>query len=362
MQKKNKAFTLTELLVVVIVIGILAAVVLPKFNKVIETRKTTEAEELMAAVRTEQEKRCALDKNYLTDLDKLSEIIPASDTKNFTYVATATGIQAKSKGKYGYTLQMPSYRDGRLCCESAEECAKLNKDYPLCTELTASGDYQSGIECAGGQAGGVSRECTGAKPASSQACSNGCGTQTRSVSCNTSTGQWETGVWTGDCTCSCTETQPESEQSCNGCGVQYRTITCDTSTGKWISGDWGSCSKTAEDCEEKTYHYKCSWKLVECYDKFPTPKENMEYLKNKWVSFYDLYHYVTAWGPGPDLNTCGSLEEYAAQAQASADKNAAGIEDEMPTHYCLYYAPDGKATVTAKMGCIEELYCNRVKD
>ena len=52
---KKKAFTLTELLVVVIVVGVLAAVVLPKFSKVMETRKTTEAEELMAAVRTEQE-------------------------------------------------------------------------------------------------------------------------------------------------------------------------------------------------------------------------------------------------------------------------------------------------------------------
>ena len=62
--KRKKAFTLTELLVVVIVIGVLSAVVLPKFSKVVETRKTTEAEELMSAVRTEQEKRCALDKSY----------------------------------------------------------------------------------------------------------------------------------------------------------------------------------------------------------------------------------------------------------------------------------------------------------
>lgn len=357
--KKKKAFTLTELLVVVVVIGVLAAVVLPKFNKVVETRKTTEAEELMAAIRTEQEKRCALDKNYLTDLAKMSDIIPHTDTKNFTYIATSTGIKAQSKGKYSYTLEMPSYRDGRLCCESAEECAKLNKDYPLCSELTAFGDYQSGIECAGTVA---SQGCSGAKPVSSQACSNGCGTQTRSVSCNTTTGQWETGIWTGDCTCSCTGTKPESQQTCNGCGVQTRTVACDTSTGAWTSGEWGSCSKTAEECGEKTEHYECHWTLVECYDKFPTPRENMDYLRNKWVSSDDIYHEVSAWGPGPDLNTCGSLQEYAAQAQASADKNAAGIEDEMPTHYCLYYAPDGKATVTVNMGCIEELYCNRVKD
>ena len=127
-QRKKKAFTLTELLVVVIVIGVLAAVVLPKFSKVIETRKTTEAEELMAAVRTEQEKRCSLDQDYLSDLSKLSDIIPSTDTKNFVYSTNAegTGIEAQSKGKFGYTLKMPSYKDGRLCCDNEEECLKLN--------------------------------------------------------------------------------------------------------------------------------------------------------------------------------------------------------------------------------------------
>ena len=51
----KRAFTLTELLIVVIVIGVLSAVTLPKFNRVIENRKVTEAEEMMSAVRTEQE-------------------------------------------------------------------------------------------------------------------------------------------------------------------------------------------------------------------------------------------------------------------------------------------------------------------
>lgn len=268
--KKKKAFTLTELLVVVIVIGILAAVVLPKFNKVIETRKTTEAEELMAAVRTEQEKRCALDKNYLTDLDKLSEIIPASDTKNFTYVATATGIQAKSKGKYGYTLEMPSYRDGRLCCESAEECTKLNKDYPLCSELTAYADYQSGAECAG-EVPPVTPTCTSTKPDSSRACSNGCGTQVRQVICNSVTNTWTTGPWTGSCTCECTGTKPEESQACNECGTQTRTVECDSSTGEWVAGAWSECDKTQEECSSTCYTWE--EKAMET-----DPEANLDYV------------------------------------------------------------------------------------
>ncbi len=69
--RQKKAFTLTELLVIVLVIGILSSVVLPKFNKVLETRRTTEAEELLAAIRTEQEKRCTLDKPYAGYFDDL---------------------------------------------------------------------------------------------------------------------------------------------------------------------------------------------------------------------------------------------------------------------------------------------------
>ena len=59
----KKAFTLTELLMVVLVLGILAAVATPKMKQVLETRKTTEAEEMLSAVRTEQEMRCSLGKN-----------------------------------------------------------------------------------------------------------------------------------------------------------------------------------------------------------------------------------------------------------------------------------------------------------
>ena len=248
-QRKKKAFTLTELLVVVIVIGVLSAVVLPKFSKVIETRKTTESEELMAAVRTEQEKRCALDKDYIADLSQLSDIIPSTNTKNFVYSTNeaGTGIEAQSKGKYGYTLKMPSYKDGRLCCENEEECLKLNKDYPLCSDLIARADYQSGAECAGDNRPTVV-QCVGP---STQTC--GClGKGTQSRVCNTTTGQW--GAW-GACSaplfCSCPEDgKPASTQTCNGCGTQTRTVACNTANGEWQPSAWGTCSKTVEECTE----------------------------------------------------------------------------------------------------------------
>ena len=246
--KRKKAFTLTELLVVVIVIGVLSAVVLPKFSKVVETRKTTEAEELMSAVRTEQEKRCVLDKNYLTDFKAIEDIAASKNSKNYAYSLTSTGMEAQSKGKYGYTLKMPSYADGRICCENEAECAKLNKDYPLCSALMARADYRSGAECAGESEEPAPKECSG--PATEACGCKGEGIRTRT--CDTSTGTWS--GWSA-CSisdaCECTGTKPEASQTCNDCGTQTCSVTCNASTGEWSAGAWSACSKTQEECDEE---------------------------------------------------------------------------------------------------------------
>ena len=204
-------------------IGVWAAIVLPKFSKVMETRKTTEAEELMAAVRTEQERRCALDKPYATEFTQMRDLVASSQatkytTKNYVYELGNTGMQALSTGKYGYTLQMPSYRDGRLCCKEAQPCANLNKDYPTCEQLQARADYQDGTECAGDGAQEPS-ECVDGATRGSQTC-NGCGTQTTQLCVN--------GAWTNQL---------------------------------------GECSKTASECLEDTDCFQPNiWEWVTCAD------------------------------------------------------------------------------------------------
>ena len=313
---KKKAFTLTELLVVVIVIGVLAAVTLPSFNKVLETRKTTEAEDVLSALRTEQEYRCAMEKPYAADLNQLDTL--ASNTKkNFDYKistegsgssAKVTGSEAVSKGKYNYTLRMPSYADGRMCCEGTD-CGKLNKDYPLCSVLKARADYKQvpancapdadglgdsgdvphGDKCgempadlvkyqqcqAVGGVGMCGREvkkpvcdqstdykwkegnewdksaCTKAdadevKPKS---CAAGtCGTITTTATCNATGEKNWAWTYTSDEATACTTKSDETE-TCSDGTVRTRKYTCEND--KWVLGDWD------KECPEEKETYTC---------------------------------------------------------------------------------------------------------
>ena len=132
--KRKQAFTLMELLIVVIVLGILAGIAVPKYARVLETRKTGEAEEVLSAVRTEQEKRCIMGKSYLDESarGRLASLSSVHST-NYNYELKDGKVEASRPGK-GYTLKM-WYKTGSFCCEGAG-CEKLNKDYPPCeTEI-----------------------------------------------------------------------------------------------------------------------------------------------------------------------------------------------------------------------------------
>lgn len=133
--------TLMELLAVVVIIGVLAAVVQPKFNKVVEAYKVLEAEHIMAAVRNEQTARCTLDKDYTVNPRKLTSL-PAYGGKHFAYGLTATGIVAANLTK-DYKLVMKSYDHGGFCCQSQNGegsgyCDSLLRKYPLCSEYNVT--------------------------------------------------------------------------------------------------------------------------------------------------------------------------------------------------------------------------------
>ncbi len=239
---KKKAFTLTELLVVVVIIGVLSAVVLPKFTKVLQTRKTTEAENIMAAVRNEQEARCMVGRDYVgqNEIGKLASL-PKATSKNYTYTLDAQGITATAKDG-NYTLQIPSYTDGRICCSGAG-CDGLNKDYPKCDSFTPEqATCEVPIPCTGEDCGenqeqepecSVPSQTTETK---TETCGcNGAGTKTGTRTFDSESCSWSDWAWT-ECTeketeCSCTEGKERQGGTCNTCG--HVVERCES--GSWVS-------------------------------------------------------------------------------------------------------------------------------
>ncbi|MBQ8843668.1 MAG: prepilin-type N-terminal cleavage/methylation domain-containing protein [Elusimicrobiaceae bacterium] len=263
----KKAFTLTELLMVVLVLGVLAAVATPKMKQVLETRKTTEAENMLSAVRMEQEKRCSLGKVYHTDPAKVSVLASASNSKNYSYSLSGTGAVAKSAN---YSIEMVSYKDGLLCCRG-EGCSGLNKDYPSCDTLYASLPVD---ECAPEK-----QEVTEPEPepepepdpncentpqpeTTTVDCENGYGSTTTTYSCKN--GEWVPET-TGVC---CSGVPPAKTSSCGSgyCGSQTRTVSCDNTTGEWSISDWStsgcevlpdSTERVCNICGTQTVTYSC---------------------------------------------------------------------------------------------------------
>ena len=365
MQKKNKAFTLTELLVVVIVLGVLAAVAVPKFTRVLETRKTTEAEEIFAAVRTEQENRCVFGKNYLTDKTQLSMLSGADNSGSYAYSLTGQGIVASSDK--GYQLKMPSYKDGQICCEGAY-CESLNKSYPSCSAISVSTD-----ECAGETLPTWERfPCAiNNRPVTNEPC-NECGTRTRSVTCNTATGKWVTGSWSA-CSkteeeCSPTKTcdesaKPEASQSCNECGTQRRSVTCDTNTGVWQSGDWGSCSVASSDecctpgrVAADDYHH---WEPDTC-DGADSKQYTCSFGETK--TCYDIYSVTMSSGSSgggcsSDVRPSCPSSDYIIRCVDGEWKCQNPAYDNCPGGICNEYSGGSMANIPYTMIVVDKVTC-----
>lgn len=139
---KKNAFTRFDFLIVLALLGLFVLMVLPNFNKEVETRRLIQTENVLMAVRAEQEALCNLAKPYTMQSSQLISL-PTAGSSPFFYTLTSTGIDATSSN--GYVLRMPSYADGRVCCQEQPEdtgvCRKLGRAYLSCDELERQSDF-----------------------------------------------------------------------------------------------------------------------------------------------------------------------------------------------------------------------------
>lgn len=107
---KNQGFTLIELMIVVVVIGILAAIAIPAYSDYVQRSRRADAKSSILAVQLEQEKWRANNVAYTADLTDLGfssadnvdsidgfytvDIANGASTANYTVTAVPTGPQA----------------------------------------------------------------------------------------------------------------------------------------------------------------------------------------------------------------------------------------------------------------------------
>ena len=100
--KNRKGFTLVELAVVIVIIGVLAAFGVPRFLKSVERSKAAEAFSYLAAVRSAQERSQARNGTYCDTIDNLD--ISFSVPKYFTVGSVAPGSSSSLEDSWTLTL------------------------------------------------------------------------------------------------------------------------------------------------------------------------------------------------------------------------------------------------------------------
>jgi type IV pilus assembly protein PilE len=147
--KNKKAFTLIEMLVVVLIIGILAAIALPQYQKAVERSLASEALSIMKTIKQAEEIYYLVHDEYTLDFDKLDVSISGTKVNNrtiegkfFNYVLTDDGgdgvyldAYRNNGGGYNYwfdcMFDKSSYKNnlfrGNLYCS-----ARTPKDEEIC--------------------------------------------------------------------------------------------------------------------------------------------------------------------------------------------------------------------------------------
>ena len=100
--KARKGFTLVELAVVIVIIGVLAAFGVPRFLKSVERSKAAEAFSFLSAVRSSQERYLAQYGQYATDLTTLDIQYPTP--AYFTVGTPAAGSTGQIQNSWTLTL------------------------------------------------------------------------------------------------------------------------------------------------------------------------------------------------------------------------------------------------------------------
>ena len=97
-RKRFHGFSLMEVMIVVVIIGILAALAYPNLEKYLKRARQTEAKTNLSAIYTAQKIYFTLHQSYADDIKKLDLSLVQGDPYTFTMEASTSTFKAQAEG------------------------------------------------------------------------------------------------------------------------------------------------------------------------------------------------------------------------------------------------------------------------
>ena len=97
-RKRFHGFSLIEAMIVVVIIGILAALAYPNLEKYLKRARQTEAKTNLSAIYTAQKIFFSLHQSYVDDINELDLSLAQGDLYTFTMEASTSTFKAQAEG------------------------------------------------------------------------------------------------------------------------------------------------------------------------------------------------------------------------------------------------------------------------
>ena len=97
-RKRFHGFSLMEVMIVVVIIGILAALAYPNLEKYLKRARQTEAKTNLSAIYTAQKIYFTLHQSYADDINELDLSLVQGDPYTFTMEASTSTFKAQAEG------------------------------------------------------------------------------------------------------------------------------------------------------------------------------------------------------------------------------------------------------------------------
>ena len=97
-RKRFHGFSLMEVMIVVVIIGILAALAYPNLEKYLKRARQTEAKTNLSAIYTAQKIYFSLHQSYVDDINELDLSLAQGDLYTFTMEASKNTFKAEVEG------------------------------------------------------------------------------------------------------------------------------------------------------------------------------------------------------------------------------------------------------------------------